>query len=145
MNTPPRDATPDPDLGWLRDRRIAIRSDDGLAEFDAELSRIVDELYEVGQGGVLLAQLHEISGDARRDLIDLDLHVQYLSHARVDSAGASQVGNGELARLQKDAISAKQALDTAPDVRSLQRALVEAEKVRLRGFRAIPESGQWSL
>lgn len=134
-----------PDLGWLKDKRSAIRDDADLQSFAQELETIVDEFYNAGQGGLLLSQLHLIAGEARRDLIELGLDAEYQSQARVSAVGAAEEQASELSQLQSDTQTAKVTLDKAPDVQALRRALVEAESVRLRGLTLLPDSGHWGL
>ena len=87
-------------------------------------------------------QLREIAADARRDLGELQLEMEYLAMTRGIGADLTETEKQALARLRASAESAKELLDAAPTMRNLREAITGAEEVRLRYRRLLLEPGE---
>jgi hypothetical protein len=82
--------------------------------------------------------LQDMAADARRDLNDIHLELDFLSMTQGIGADLSEADQAELARLKLKASSAKELLNAAPTPQNLREALHQAEDVRLRSHRLIP-------
>ena len=82
--------------------------------------------------------LQNMADDARRDLNDIHLELDFLSMTQGIGTDLNQTDQAELARLKLKASSAKELLGAAPTPQNLREALHQAEDVRLRSHRLIP-------
>ena len=82
--------------------------------------------------------LQDMAADARRDLNDIHLELDFLSMTQGIGADLSEADQAELTRLKLKASSAKELLGAAPTPQNLREALHQAEDVRLRSRRLLP-------
>ena len=81
--------------------------------------------------------LQDMAADARRDLNDIHLELDFLSMTQGIGADLSEADQAELTRLKLKASSAKELLNAAPTPQNLREALHQAEDVRLRSHRLL--------
>lgn len=82
--------------------------------------------------------LQDMAADARRDLNDVHLELDFLSMTQGIGTDLDETDQAELARLKLKASSAKELLNAAPTPQNLREALQQAEDVRLRSRRLLP-------
>ncbi len=82
--------------------------------------------------------LQDMAADARRDLNDIHLELDFLSMTQGIGADLSEADQAELTRLKLKASSAKELLGAAPTPQNLREALHQAEDVHLRSRRLLP-------
>lgn len=82
--------------------------------------------------------LQDMAADARRDLNDIHLNLDFLSMTQGIGADFSEADQAELTRLKLQASSAKELLNAAPTPQNLREALHQAEDARLRSRRLLP-------
>ena len=82
--------------------------------------------------------LQDMAADARRDLNDIHLELDFLSMTQGIGTDLNETDQAELARLKLTTSSAKELLNAAPTPQNLHEALIQAEGVRLRSRRLLP-------
>lgn len=88
-------------------------------------------------------QLQEVAADSRRDLMELQLDLDYVATTKGIGVDPTDAGKAEFDRVRSQVTSAVGMLEGAVNPPHLREAVVNAERVRLRARSFMPGRGHW--